>query len=113
MNPNQEQATVFARWIITSFGGGIGGFVVGKGWVSAATMATILSDPLTLLALSGLVSLGWGLWNKTQKNIIASAAAVEIPPAPGLAPQPVQINIPDQKMANEMPANVKGPMDSK
>lgn len=67
---NTEQITSLVRQILLA----AGGFVVGKGWVDNETMLQIVG------AVSVLVASGWALWSRTDKQIVASAAAkVEVP----------------------------------
>ena len=67
---NSDQITSIIRQIMLA----LGGFFVGQGWVDHETMIQIAG------ALSILVASGWALWTRTNKNIVASAAAkVSVP----------------------------------
>lgn len=69
---NSEQIASIVRQILLA----VGGFVVGKGWVDNETMLAIAG------ALSVLIASIWALWSRTDKNIVASAAAkVSVPVA--------------------------------
>ena len=69
---NTDQITSIVRQILLA----VGGFVVGKGWVDNETMMQIAG------ALSVIVGSVWALWSRTDKSIVASAAAkVEVPPS--------------------------------
>lgn len=62
---NTDQITSIIRQILLA----VGGFVVGKGWVDNETMLQIAG------ALSVILGSVWALWTRTNKNIVASAAA--------------------------------------
>lgn len=69
---NSDQITSIVRQILLA----LGGFVVGKGWVDNETMVTIAG------ALSIIIASVWALWTRTDKQIVASAAAkVSVPVA--------------------------------
>ncbi len=63
---NWEQISTILRHILT-FGGG---FVVAKGWISAEALPGVIGAVITV---GGVV---WGLFNKTDNAIVASAAAL-------------------------------------
>ena len=63
---NWEQISSILRHILT-FGGG---FVVAKGWISAEALPGIIG---AIITVGGVV---WGLFNKTDNAIVASAAAL-------------------------------------
>lgn len=62
---NMEQITSIVRQILLA----AGGFAVGKGWVDNTTMIQIVG------ALSILIGSAWAIWSRTDKSIVASAAA--------------------------------------
>jgi len=62
---NMEQIASIVRQILLA----VGGFIVGKGWVDNETMIQIAG------AISVLIGSAWALWSRTDKNIVASAAA--------------------------------------
>lgn len=62
---NTEQITSIIRQILLA----VGGFVVGKGWVDNETMLQIAG------ALSVIIASVWAIYTRTDKNIVASAAA--------------------------------------
>lgn len=67
---NSEQITSIIRQILLA----VGGFVVGKGWVDNETMLQIAG------ALSVIIGSVWAVWSRTDKNIVAAAAAkVDVP----------------------------------
>ena len=67
---NNDQITSIVRQILLA----VGGFFVGSGWVDNETMLQIAG------ALSVIVASVWALWTRTDKNIVASAAAkVNVP----------------------------------
>lgn len=69
---NTEQIASIVRQILLA----VGGFIVGKGWVDNETMVAVAG------AISVLAGSVWALWSRTDKNIVASAAAkVAVPPA--------------------------------
>lgn len=74
MNPEQAKSSV--RWMVTTFGAGIAGFVAGKGWASADTILQVLNSPAFLSAGASLVMLIWGLVTHTDKNTVAMVAAM-------------------------------------
>lgn len=61
-----EQISSILRHILT-FGGG---FAVAKGWVSEQTMIALVG---ALITIGGAV---WGIFNKTESSMVASAAAI-------------------------------------
>ncbi|MBR1230194.1 hypothetical protein JQ600_35455 [Bradyrhizobium sp. AUGA SZCCT0176] len=61
-----EQISSILRHILT-FGGG---FIVAKGWISAEALPGIVGGIITI---GGVI---WGMFNKTQSSIVASAAAL-------------------------------------
>ncbi|MBR1193250.1 hypothetical protein [Bradyrhizobium sp. AUGA SZCCT0160] len=63
---NWEQISSILRHILT-FGGG---FIVAKGWISAEALPGIVGAMITI---GGVI---WGMFNKTQSSIVASAAAL-------------------------------------
>lgn len=83
----------------------LGGFFVGKGWVSKETLDTI-TDPVTLTAIIGgigaAVAAGSAIYSRRPHGIIQDAAAL---------PQ-VDAVVVKQKTANEIPAsNVVGSVE--
>jgi len=62
---NTEQITSIIRQVLLA----VGGFVVGKGWVDNETMLQIAG------ALSVIIGSIWAIWSRTDKSIVASAAA--------------------------------------
>lgn len=62
---NTEQITSIVRQILLA----VGGFVVGKGYVDQETMLQIAG------ALSVIIGSVWAIWSRTDKSIVASAAA--------------------------------------
>lgn len=62
---NSEQITSIVRQILLF----VGGFAVSKGWVDSDTLIAIVG------AIATLIASGWALWSRTDKNIVASAAA--------------------------------------
>ncbi|MBR1198813.1 hypothetical protein JQ574_22715 [Bradyrhizobium sp. AUGA SZCCT0158] len=63
---NWEQISSILRHILT-FGGG---FIVAKGWISADALPGIVGAMITI---GGVI---WGMFNKTESSIVASAAAL-------------------------------------
>lgn len=63
---NWEQMSSILRHILT-FGGG---FIVAKGWISAEALPGIVGAMITI---GGVI---WGMFNKTETAIVASAAAL-------------------------------------
>lgn len=49
---------------------GLGGFVVGKGWIDQSTMLSLVGSAMWLIPAI------WSLWGHRQNGIIAAAAAV-------------------------------------
>lgn len=68
---NTDQITSIIRQVLLA----VGGFVVGKGWVDNDTMIQLAG------ALSVIVGSIWAIWTRTDKNIVASAAAKVTVPA--------------------------------
>lgn len=67
---NSDQFASIVRQILLA----VGGFVVGKGWFDNETLVQVAG------AISILAGSAWALWSRTDKNIVASAAAkVEVP----------------------------------
>lgn len=64
---NWEQISSILRHILT-FGGG---FVVAKGWVSAEAMTGIVG---AIITIGGVI---WGLFNKTDSSLAASAQKID------------------------------------
>lgn len=62
---NQEQIASIVRQILLA----VGGFFVGKGYFDTETMVAIAG------AISVLIGSVWAIWSRTDKNIVASAAA--------------------------------------
>lgn len=62
---NTEQITSIIRQILLA----AGGFAVGKGWVDNETMVQIVG------AISVIIGSVWALRSRTDKSIVASAAA--------------------------------------
>lgn len=70
---NKEQILSVARWII-SVGGG---FVVGKGWVTAEHLATFTDNlPAIISGVAAIATLIWGVANKTDRNMVVNASNV-------------------------------------
>jgi hypothetical protein len=84
MGMNSDQIVSIIRQILLA----VGGFVVGKGWVDNDTMIQIAG------ALSVLVGSVWAIWSRTNKNIVASAAAKV--PVPATSQQAAGISVPVQ-----------------
>lgn len=61
-----EQISSILRHILT-FGGG---FIIAKGWISAEAMPGIIG---AIITVGGVL---WGMFNKTESSIVASAAAI-------------------------------------
>lgn len=74
---NSEQVKSGIRWFVSTFGGVAAGyFAAWSGWFSADQIIGALNSP-TFLALASSVVMGiWGIFNKTDKNIVAAASAV-------------------------------------
>jgi hypothetical protein len=74
---NKEQVNSGIRWFVSTFGGVLAGyFAAWSGWFSADQIVGALNSP-TFLALATSIVMGvWGIFNKTDKNIVASAAAL-------------------------------------
>jgi multisubunit Na+/H+ antiporter MnhG subunit len=62
---NTDQITSIIRQILLA----VGGFFVGKGYVDSETMAQIAG------ASTIIIGSIWALWSRTDKNVVASAAA--------------------------------------
>lgn len=61
-----EQISSILRHVLT-FGGG---FIIAKGWISAEAMPGVIG---AIITVGGVL---WGMFNKTQSSIVASAAAL-------------------------------------
>jgi hypothetical protein len=71
-----EQMKSFARWVLTLIGGLVAGWAAKTGWITAdQVMAFFNSDTLIGLVVSGL-ALAWSMISKTDKGVVASAAAL-------------------------------------
>lgn len=79
---NSDQITSIIRQILLA----VGGFVVGKGWVDNETMLQIAG------ALSVIIGSVWAIWTRTDKSIVASAAAKV--PVPAASQKEVGISAP-------------------
>ena len=86
---NQEQITSILRQILLVLGGSL----VTKGYIDAATLNSIIG---AVLILGGSF---WAIYSRRQAGILASAADI-----PGTS-----IQVKDQALANSLPANVTGP----
>lgn len=87
MNPSQDQMKSAVRTLIATVGGALAGWAIGKGWITQAEASAILSNQelmgaasviiLTLLGSAGSMLAGiWGIWSKTQANLVAAVAAM-------------------------------------
>jgi hypothetical protein len=69
--PNAEQAKSMASWLVTTFGAGITGFVVAKGWASTQSVTALLNSQYfmdaLIWAIMTLPTLVWGLYVHTKK----------------------------------------------
>lgn len=63
---NQDQALSALRWLVT----GIGGYAVGRGWITADQVTYILG------ALAALVPLVWSFLSHTDSAKIAAVTAM-------------------------------------
>lgn len=61
-----EQISSILRHVLT-FGGG---FIVAKGWISAEALPGVVG---AIITIGGII---WGMFNKTEAAIVASAAAL-------------------------------------
>jgi hypothetical protein len=64
---NWEQISSVLRHILT-FGGG---FIIAKGWISAEAMPGIIG---AIITVGGVI---WGMFNKTDSSIAASAQKID------------------------------------
>jgi hypothetical protein len=87
MGPSSEQIKSAVRTLLASLGSALAGYVIAKGWVSAAEANAILSNQqfmdtatTTVLALLGAgVSAGAGIWGlivHKQANAVAVVAGM-------------------------------------
>jgi hypothetical protein len=87
MNPSQQQINSAVRTLLISVGSAIAGFVVAKGWITAAEASAILSNQqlmdsatTVIIALLGAgVSAGMGVWgvvSNKQTNLVQTVAAM-------------------------------------
>lgn len=86
MTVNQEQVKSGLRWVITTFGGGIAGFFVAKGWSSAQTIIDVISSPVVLSVLSSMAIGAWGIIGKSAPNLVAIVNA--LPDVKGVVTMP-------------------------
>lgn len=87
---NQEQIKSAVRWVLSTFGGVIGGFFIGKGWVTADQVTSILSNE-TVIALisSGVITLIGLIWGQVVHTDAAAVATVDaIPAVAGVVTKP-------------------------
>jgi hypothetical protein len=78
---NTEQIKSLVRSLVSTFGGVIAGFFVGKGWfTSDQVMSVITSETFIGLAASGIVA-GWGFITHSEKNAVAVVADIAANPA--------------------------------
>lgn len=87
---NQEQVKSAVRWVLATFGGVIGGFFIGKGWVTADQVASVLSnDTVIALITSGVVALVGLIWGQVIHTEAAAVATVDaIPAVAGVVTKP-------------------------
>lgn len=70
---NNEQLKTIGRWAVT-FGGG---FLVGKGYITADQLKSVSADLQTIVpALISLGALTWGIVTHTNKNTVVAASNV-------------------------------------
>lgn len=68
---NIEQVKSALRWFVTTFGGGIAGFFVAKGWFTIDQVNSVINSP-AILSLSATVIVGiWSMFTHKQSNAVA------------------------------------------
>lgn len=70
MAPNIEQVKSLLRWLITTFGGGIAGFFVAKGWFTIDQVTSVLNSPVLISTVASIIVGIWGLVTHTQTNAV-------------------------------------------
>jgi hypothetical protein len=71
-----EQMKGFARWILALVGGIVAGWAAKTGWITSdQVMAFFNSETAIGLVVSG-IALVWSMIVKTDKGVVASAAAL-------------------------------------
>ncbi len=72
---NNQQVASAVRWVITTFGASIAGYIAGKGMASAGDVLGVLQSDTFIQGLGAivmLVPLIWSLFRHTEKNQIAA-----------------------------------------
>jgi len=71
-----EQMKSFARWVLTLLGGLVAGWAAKTGWITADQVMSFFSSETVIgLVVSG-IALVWSMISKTDKGVVASAAAI-------------------------------------
>lgn len=70
---NPEQIKTSVRWLVTTFGAGLAGFLAGKGWATTQQVMDALNSPALLSFVVTIVPLIWGLVARSKNNIVAAA----------------------------------------
>lgn len=83
MNPTMVGSAI--RWVLTTFGALLIGYGAKKGF----DLGFITTEPF-IGGLIAVVTFLWGLWAKTDKNLIISASQV---------PAVTQVNVTDPQLA--------------
>jgi len=78
--PNSEQIKSILRWVISTFGATLAGFLAGKGIVDKDALVSVLnSEAVTQIATAAvmpLIALTWSIISRREKNITAATAAL-------------------------------------
>lgn len=79
---NQEQVKSGIRWLVSTFGGVLAGyFAAWSGWFSADQIVGALNSP-TFLALASSIVMGiWGIFNHSDKGLVAAVGVRAEDPA--------------------------------
>lgn len=105
MSPNIEQVKSGLRWLITTFGGGIAGFFVAKGWFTIDQVTSVLNSPaLVSLAASIIVGI-WGLLVHTQTNAVAVVDTIAKQPDSPVKAVIIEPTPAGQELAEALPGN--------
>jgi hypothetical protein len=67
---NEAQVKSAVRWLITTAGGFLTGYVVSRGWLTAEQVSSIMSSELVLGIIALIGSGVWGLISKTAPALV-------------------------------------------